>query len=50
MHCKIIIILYKECCAEMAYIFDKVDLEICYSDNIDDGKSQIYFTMPTSMV
>ena len=30
MHCKIIMILYKECCAEMAYIFDKVDLEICY--------------------
>ena len=30
MHCKIIKILYKECCAEMACIFDKVDLEICY--------------------
>ena len=30
MHCKIIIILYKECCAEMAYIFDKVNLEIYY--------------------
>ena len=30
MHCKIIMILYEEWCAEMAYIFDKVDLEICY--------------------
>ena len=30
MHCKIIIIIYKECCAEMACIFDKVNLEICY--------------------
>ena len=30
MHCKINIILYKECCAEKAYIFDKVDLEIYY--------------------
>ena len=30
MHCKIIMILYKKCCAEKAYIFDKVDLEICY--------------------
>ena len=30
MHCKIIIILYREHCAEMACIFDKVDLEICY--------------------
>ena len=26
MHCKIIIILYKGCYAEMAYIFDKVNL------------------------
>ena len=30
MHCKFIMILYKECCAEMASIFDKVDLEIFY--------------------
>ena len=30
MDCKIIMILYKECCTEMAHIFDKVDLEICY--------------------
>ena len=27
MYCKIIMILYKECCVEMAY---KFDLEICY--------------------
>ena len=30
MRCKIVVILYKECCAEKAYIFDKVDFEICY--------------------